>query len=57
MLEVKKDIVKEIIPCELEKVQYISALYTLLGDIMMDKPKDTLLDQVKQMILNAQGLK
>jgi len=46
-----------VIPNDLEKVQHITSLYTLLGDIMMDKPKETLIEQVKKMILTAQGLK
>jgi hypothetical protein len=30
-------------------------LYTLLGDVMMDKPKDIIVEQIKKLILKAQG--
>jgi len=28
----------------------------LLGDVMMDKPKDVIIEQIKKLILKAQGI-
>lgn len=46
---------KQVIPDEVEKINNIASLYTLLGDVMMDKPKDLIIDHIKKLILKAQG--
>jgi hypothetical protein len=45
-----------VIPDEVEKINNIASLYTLLGDVMMDKPKDVIIDHIKKLILKAQGM-
>jgi hypothetical protein len=44
------------VPDEIEKINNIQSLYTLLGDVMMDKPKDMIIEQIKKLILKAQGI-
>lgn len=45
-----------VIPNEVEKINNIASLYTLLGDVMMDKPKELIIDNIKKLILKAQGM-
>jgi len=45
-----------VIPDEVEKINNIASLYTLLGDVMMDKPKELIIDHIKKLILKAQGM-
>ena len=47
---------KQVIPDEVEKINNIASLYTLLGDVMMDKPKELIIDHIKKLILKAQGI-
>jgi hypothetical protein len=47
---------KQVIPDEVEKINNIASLYTLLGDVMMDKPKELIIDHIKKLILKAQGM-
>ena len=45
-----------VIPNEIDKINNIASLYTLLGDVMMDKPKNEIIDSIKKLILKAQGV-